>query len=188
MAKSTQKIIMTAFLELLKSKTFDKITVKDIIQRAEINRNTFYYYYSDIYDLFEAVIATEVEKFLAESPVDSTFYSEYIRAASFYLDNRDALIHVYDSKSKDYLRACMEKVTKEFVEKFVRKAATQIAVDEQGIEYVTGFYTYAIVGNTLHWFEKGLPDYRENLIREVSDSFEATVQVMLEVYQKSRQK
>lgn len=48
MAKFTQQAIMYSMFKLLQDKPLDKITVKDICEMCEINRNTFYYYYSDI--------------------------------------------------------------------------------------------------------------------------------------------
>ena len=50
MAKQTQKFIMSTFMQLLERESLDKITVRDIVEECEINRNTFYYHYSDIYD------------------------------------------------------------------------------------------------------------------------------------------
>lgn len=61
MAKFTQQAIMYSMLKLLQDKPLDKITVKDICEMCEINRNTFYYYYSDIYQVLEALINTETE-------------------------------------------------------------------------------------------------------------------------------
>ena len=43
MARRTQTIITETFIDLLTQKPLDKITVKDIIEKADINRNTFYY-------------------------------------------------------------------------------------------------------------------------------------------------
>ncbi|MBR6784802.1 MAG: TetR family transcriptional regulator, partial [Clostridia bacterium] len=51
--KDTKKLISSTFVELLSTKPFDRITIKDIVDACGINRNTFYYYYSDIYDLLE---------------------------------------------------------------------------------------------------------------------------------------
>ena len=45
MAKFTKKAIMYEFMSILEVKSLDKITVKDICERCEINRNTFYYYF-----------------------------------------------------------------------------------------------------------------------------------------------
>ena len=49
-----------ALLSLLEKKPFDKITVTDIVETCGINRNTFYYYYSDIYDLLEEIFKKEM--------------------------------------------------------------------------------------------------------------------------------
>ena len=45
MAQSTKQIIMETFLELLEELPFDKITVTDIVQKCNVNRNTFYYHF-----------------------------------------------------------------------------------------------------------------------------------------------
>lgn len=52
-----------ALLELLKTKPIDKISVLDICATAQINKMTFYKYYSDKFDLLEDcihTIATEI--------------------------------------------------------------------------------------------------------------------------------
>lgn len=41
----SKKSIRTAFLELMKEKDYQSITVKDIAQKAMINRKTFYFHY-----------------------------------------------------------------------------------------------------------------------------------------------
>ena len=63
MARRTQAIIMQAFMDLLARKSVDKITVKDVIEEADINRNTFYYYYENIPSLMDAVFDQEIRKF-----------------------------------------------------------------------------------------------------------------------------
>lgn len=50
-SEETKNNIKNAFLELYKEKDINKITVNMLCQKAGINRGTFYYYYSDIYDL-----------------------------------------------------------------------------------------------------------------------------------------
>ena len=51
MSDFTKIAIMHSLIELLEEKEFTKITVKDIVTRCGINRNTFYYHFEDIYDL-----------------------------------------------------------------------------------------------------------------------------------------
>ncbi|MFQ8953164.1 MAG: TetR/AcrR family transcriptional regulator [Oscillospiraceae bacterium] len=41
MAQFTKKAILDSFVELISERPFDKITVKDIVTRCGVNRNTF---------------------------------------------------------------------------------------------------------------------------------------------------
>lgn len=47
----TQNAIQSAFLEMLLKVGFDAITVKDITEKANISRKTFYLHYMDKFDL-----------------------------------------------------------------------------------------------------------------------------------------
>lgn len=54
-ALRSKRLIKESFIELLLEKPFDKITVTDIVTRAEINRGTFYAHYSDINRLVHSI-------------------------------------------------------------------------------------------------------------------------------------
>ena len=51
--QKTQRSIINALIELRSKKNLEKITVKELAERAEINKATFYQHYKDIYDLSE---------------------------------------------------------------------------------------------------------------------------------------
>ena len=51
----SRKLIRTAFVELMQEKDTDKITVTDIVKRADINRGTFYAHYSDTHAVLEQI-------------------------------------------------------------------------------------------------------------------------------------
>lgn len=64
----TRMVIKNSFVELLKKKPINKITVKEICEMAEINRATFYKHYLDVYDLLDKIeeqFLVELEKSLA---------------------------------------------------------------------------------------------------------------------------
>lgn len=48
--------MMEAFWDCLEEKPFAAITVKDIAQHANVNRNTFYYHFEDMIDLARATL------------------------------------------------------------------------------------------------------------------------------------
>lgn len=52
----SRKLIHGALADLLQEKPLDKITVTDVVRRAEINRGTFYGHYTDIPDVIHHII------------------------------------------------------------------------------------------------------------------------------------
>ena len=64
MPRDTQQIIQSAFIRILNQKPLDKITVRDVVSECNVSRNTFYYYYQDIYALLEQVLLDETEQAL----------------------------------------------------------------------------------------------------------------------------
>lgn len=52
----SRKLINAALADLLQEKPLDKITVTDVVNRAQINRGTFYAHYADIPDVIHQMV------------------------------------------------------------------------------------------------------------------------------------
>ena len=77
----TKKAIRNAFAQLLSVKNLEDITVKDIAELADINRKTFYSYYSGVYMIVEETENELVETFEAairDLPLDSLVKEPYL--------------------------------------------------------------------------------------------------------------
>ena len=64
-ALRSRRFIRQAFLELLQEKKLEKITVTDIVNRADVNRSTFYAHFSDVRGLIEEMQREFVEQSLS---------------------------------------------------------------------------------------------------------------------------
>ena len=53
--QTTKKLLRDALLTLLNEKPLRNITVKELCERAELNRGTFYAHYADVYDLMSQI-------------------------------------------------------------------------------------------------------------------------------------
>ena len=61
----TKRAIKNAFFDLVNEKTFEKVAISDIADKAMINRATFYLHYQDKYDLLnylENEVLNDIEK------------------------------------------------------------------------------------------------------------------------------
>lgn len=180
MAKFTRQAIMLCLLKLLEEKSIDKITVKDICERCEINRNTFYYYFSDIYEVLEAMIQYETEQSLKETGENLSFYEECIQTFHLVLNYKKAIWHLYESKNRELISDYFYTITETFVMRHVRKEAEGMKVPEEEIQFIVDFYSNSLIGMTLRWMKEGMPEKRDDMIRRWAMSYQATVQVLLQ--------
>lgn len=95
----TRNNIKSTFIQLLSEKDFEQITVQNILEKALINRSTFYKHFTDKYELARIIseeILSDYSTFL-----DERFMSKSKHDLSQYIKN------VYDRllEQKDTLRA-----------------------------------------------------------------------------------
>lgn len=180
MPQFTKKAIVETFLELLREHSLDKITVKDIVEKCGINRNTFYYYYKDIYDLIDDVFAIETKRALEDEKRYDTWYEELHRVALFVLENKSAIAHIYYSKSRDVLENYLFTISGKIIRGYVEREAKRLEVKDEDKEFVCTFYGYSLVGMTLDWIKGNTKVDSEEFIQRVAAVFEGTVTAALE--------
>ena len=93
----TDRDITEAFLHILLEKSFDKITIQDIITKAMINRSTFYQHFPDKY----AVLENLQKKYVTEL---ATLINNVLTHDNIALKQIDQIMGVYFSKNRRELR------------------------------------------------------------------------------------
>ena len=71
----TKKSIAEAYLQLRREKPLEKISVKELAERAFINKATFYLHYEDIYDLTDKIEDEFVASIIQNIPSPDSFIS-----------------------------------------------------------------------------------------------------------------
>lgn len=93
----TKRAIKKSFFELMNEIGFSKINVTKIIERAEINRNTFYSHYLDKYDLLEKIVDELMDGFqsiAADAPIDQLMSRDYTsKPLTVYITQLIGYIH-----------------------------------------------------------------------------------------------
>jgi AcrR family transcriptional regulator len=73
-ASRSRHLIKQAYGELLNEKDPAKITLTDIVERANISRGTFYAHYLDVYDLSMAIQNNIIETLRSEEHTSEQHY------------------------------------------------------------------------------------------------------------------
>lgn len=185
MAKFTRQAIMYSLLKLLQEKSIDKITVKDICELCEINRNTFYYYYSDIYQVLEELLKFETEKSLKEDQEYESFYEDFLKRYHLIIEYKKAVYNLYNSKNRDLILKYFQDITEDFVEKYVYKEVKGKKLLPEDIKFIIDFYSSSMIGNIFRWMRKGMQEKQEQLIYKLSVSYQATIKALIAQFEEN---
>lgn len=118
-ARYTRQLVREALLTLMKQKRPDRITVTDVVEKAGINRGTFYKHYANVDDLYQHT-ADDLLKELVKSLVKGNYETSpdlYVMMLTTIRDNKDmrAFIGSADGlnclagKAVEYVRAPVVK-------------------------------------------------------------------------------
>lgn len=188
MSKFTRQAIMYSMLKLLQEKSIDKITVKDICEMCEINRNTFYYYYSDIYQVLEELLRTETEKSLKEKQENHSFYEDCLKKYHLILEYKKAVYHLYNSKNRDLILKYLYAITENYMEKYVLKEVEGKKLSAEDIQFIVDFYSNSMIGSILRWMQRGMMEKQEKLIYRLSVSYQATIKALIAQIEEEKNK
>ena len=115
----SKKMIFQSIADLLQEKPLDKITVTDVVNRAQINRGTFYAHFADVPDVINHLIMG--------------IFSTIAQAISEEPKQLSDIPHVLLKKIQSFLEEDME-----FCRKVMNSGASQM-MQEQLVQFVTEY-------------------------------------------------
>lgn len=180
MAQFTKKAIMQCFIQMLNESPMDKISVVDIAERCGINRNTFYYYYCDIYALVKELFTIEAQRIAEKELSCATWQEVCLEALEFVRENRRAVYHLFHSNHRDLLEEYLYDVAHLEMVNFVRREAEGMPVKEEDINSLALFYTSALVGLVTRWMLEGMKADVESILNNIGRLITGNLRMSLE--------
>lgn len=175
----TKKMIRDAFIKMLNERPLNKITVKDIATACEINRNTFYYYYTDIYALLSELFRTELQTVIDEYNDTLSWEESFIVATKFALENKTAIYHVYNSMQREELVNYIYNVSGNVMIRYVEKVSDDISASSGDKKLIASFYQCALTEMVLRWIASGMKEDPDTIIRRIGYLFYGNIELSL---------
>lgn len=170
----TKMLIRKAFTELLEKKPIQSISIKELCERAGINRGTFYAHYKDIYDLrgrIEDEMQRELEAALMPlteqagkglTPVRIT--TEIFRCLK---DNSDlCTVTLGEYGDKDFFLRLLKMGQEKCVDAYSKYFEN---ASEKKIEYFYAFASSGCVGLLRLWLADGMATPAEEMAQLTED-------------------
>ena len=180
MANFTKQAIKAAFLELLDEKPLNKISVRDIVERCGINRNSFYYHFQDIPSLLGEIIVERTNELMAQYPSVDRIEEAFRAVVDYAQKNRRAIMHVYNSVSRDTFESSVMKLCAYMTEQYLKSAYPDACISPEDREVLHRFIKCQIFGLGIDWMLGGMkPDVGEQMAR-VLELYRGVAELILE--------
>lgn len=158
MSGFTKEIIARIFTELLDEKPMSKITVKDIVERCGVNRNTFYYHFRDIPDVVEFIFKKKWDEIL-EAPQEKASILECMEEmATLVRENRKLMLNVYKSVKRDTFLVYMNEVATYIITGYFEKNLDKFDLEKDEINILIKYYKCLFIGILVEWLSHSLED------------------------------
>jgi AcrR family transcriptional regulator len=178
LTERTRKNIMEAFWSIYAVKRIEKITIKEIAQKAGYNRGTIYEYFADAYDILEQIENSLIPALEELPPLPFPNGSLDISI--------DMFIKLYEQNHQYYTVLLGDRGDPAFalklkntVKPMISRTLTSNDMDEIELDFILEYVLSAMIGILSYWFrqEKALP--LEHLITLMYDLMENGVMIRL---------
>jgi len=162
----TKRMIRDALTLLMEEKGFEAITVRDLTERADINRGTFYLHYEDKYDLLEQCeeeIINGIKKLaLKINPKDALSFDGQKEPFPFIV-----YLFEYFHENSSFMKAALgpngdaafqEKLKELIKNTFYQNILSNLQQEDMlvPIDFLIAYISSANLGVIQHWLESGM--------------------------------
>lgn len=152
----TKNAIIEAFWQLLEEKPYSKITVKNIVDLCQINRNTFYYHFHDIPELLETTVKKDADDIIQsnnnfDSPIDClTVLSQHC------ITHQKAILHIYHSVQREVFLNELDRICLYTVSQYIETITPDTTLKPDDKKLLIWLYKCSMVGIFLDWLNEGM--------------------------------
>lgn len=156
--KYTKMVIKDSFVALLNVKPISKITIKEICEKADINRATFYSHYKDQYDLLHQIeeeLFNDINQYLTgEYSTVSVESTNIMTKILLYIRKNSGICKVLLGKNGDvhFEKLIAELVEQQFIADWIEKKT----ITTEDVEYIYTFILNGCVGIIKKWLDSGM--------------------------------
>ena len=169
--KDMKRQLADCLKALMTSTTIDKITIQDITGKLNVNRQTFYYHFKDIYDLLHWTLQQEAVTLLKDKESDQ-LWNEGVLALFHYLEeNKAFVLSTVQSLGVDQFKQFFYGEVYEIINSVTSKIGEEVHAESRCIEFLTHFYTLALPTIAISWIQGEIDISAKEMIDMMDDTF-----------------
>lgn len=160
----TKQLLAQSLQELMATTPLEKISVNDIVDHANVGRNTFYYHFEDKYDLVNWYFQSGITRFLVERSAYSGWDALLAALETYFLENKVFYCNALAYNGQNSLQQYMFDYLRSIFEQNARELNPDTSAEE--VCRIGQFFSGAMMGILIPWVSSGM---KSNALSNVSD-------------------
>lgn len=169
MKQNAKAAIVDSFKQLLSKKSIDKITVKEICEHCDVNRQSFYNHFTDIMDIFKSIFFQELSIEIAQNRTFDTWGGGFLATMNYLKKNSKMILHVYNSsywpEANTYFTNLSNRLLNDVVEECVKKMEVKLRDKDQN--FIVNFYRHVFNGLLIDWVSEGMEEEPDIILKKL---------------------
>ena len=146
MPVNMKQMIAETLAGLLKHKSIDKITVRELVDACGICRQAFYYHFQDLMDVVEWLTAQALQRAVDEGLAAPTPQEALTSMILSMRENKSLIHHLLASQRRQEIERLLVRSTRLYLEKLFRAKAENLMIRPDDLETAIRFHSYGLVG------------------------------------------
>ena len=178
MTSHTKQLLGNTLKDLMNKKPLKKITIQELVDAANVNRQTFYYHFHDIYDLLSWIYQVEAINEIANVTYES--WCEEIKIIVNYIyENKKFCYATYRSLGKNSLDRFLLSVFDSLTEKVLADIEHSELLSPDDRLFIIRLYGHALSGSLLDWVDSKFATPPEQKTYQICYSIKGTLALMV---------
>ncbi len=180
MSQLTKQALANELKKKMQVKPLDKITVKELVEACNLNRQTFYYHFQDIYELLDWIYRSEALESIKNYRSYDTWEQGLTMIFEYIMENQLFCVNTCRSLGREHLESFLNYTLFELLGNVMDEIPASTTLEESKRNFIIQFYSYAFSNTILAWIEGGMKtDYHEiadNIVCIMDGAFDQAIQ------------
>ncbi len=164
--QDTKTIISHSFIQLLKKKSLEDLTVKEIMENCAGARSTFYKHFKDKYDLMSQVYLNNVSSYYQNFSKDGSISNITENICNYIYDNKGYFIKIAKYKGQNSFSELLVSIGKENMSNMLRN---KLNTEKLSSKLELSIEIFAITGKNIviEWIDNDLQESPDIILEKI---------------------
>jgi len=178
MSHRTKAALAAALKQAMAKKPLSKITIRELIEACDINRQTFYYHFSDIYDLVKWTYKQDADALINGRKNVLLWQDGLLQLLHYLDDNRAVCLCALRSIGREHIHQMLYSDLYDLIHQTIADMGKELNIPaeqkDEHIDTLTQFCIASLIGTMECWLDgtivktpEELAAFADNMIRNL---------------------